>query len=64
MEDDRGKVEKVFLHGAMMLVFELKAGAMTTSCFELAAELGKMKDVFFNKVSNSNDIKYQPLCNL
>ena len=53
MAADRGQLEKFILRGASLLVFELKAGAMTISCFELAAELGKLKDVFFDKVRRS-----------
>ena len=44
-------LEKFIYRGASLLVFELKAGAMTSFCLELAAELGKLKDVFFEKVS-------------
>ena len=51
MEADPGEVEKFILRGAHLLVFELKARVMNTFCFELVAELGKLKDVFFNKVS-------------
>ena len=45
------KAEKLIYRGASLLVLELKAGAMTSFCLELAAELGKLKDVFFKKVS-------------
>ena len=51
-ETEKGKMKEKFIYqGTSLLVFELKAWAMTTSSFELAAELGKLKDVFFNKVS-------------
>ena len=53
--------EKFMNNGAILLVFELKVGAMTTFCSELAAELGKLKDVFFEKVSTF--IEYNSLCN-
>ena len=48
---EQTKVERFIYRGACLLVFELKAGAMTSFCLELAAELGKLKDVFFEKVS-------------
>ena len=64
MEADPGEVEKLILRGASLLIFELKAGAMTSFCFELVAKLGKLKDIFIKKVSNSSVIKCQPLCNL
>ena len=64
MDADRGEVEKFIFRGASLLVFQLKAGAMTTACFELAAELGKLKDIFIKKVSTSSVIKYHSLFNL
>ena len=61
---DPGEVEAFLYRGASLLVLELKAGAMTTSCFELLAELGKLKDVFFAKVRKRNLIKYKSLYRL
>ena len=48
--------EKFINHGASLLVFELKIGTIASFYSELVAELGKLKDVFFEKVSNL--IKY------
>ena len=44
------EAEKLIYRGASIIVVQLKSGAETSSHIELAAELGKLKDVFFDKV--------------
>ena len=62
-ETDRGKINEKFIYqGASLLVLELKAGAKTTSSLDLATELGKLKEVFFNQVSQPSK-KNHFLCN-